>query len=272
MSDIRLVRAAVAPLLAEPAVRAEQVSQTLAGHRVVVTAAQDAWLRVRTQDAYEGWVHRGYLYDAGADALAHRFRHERVSLGCVVRESHGLRRALPLLAVLADDAVVEDGEAVHPVALAARFPGDPGAVPRTAQRLFAGTPYQWGGITPWGADCSGFVQSCFALHRIQLPRDARVQAEQGTAVEGGLEALEAGDLLFFSDRDDGRITHVALAVAPYRMVHLALGRGGWAEERLDDEGDAYVQELVGRLRGVRRVQRSGGRIQGEDSGKGGRAT
>lgn len=262
MSDVRVVRAAVAPLLSEPAVRAEQVSQTLAGHRVLVTAEQDAWLRVRTHDAYEGWVHRGYLFDAGAAALAHRFRDARVSLGCVVREARGLRRALPPLAVLADDDAVEEGEALHPVALAARFPGEAGAVPLTAQRLFAGAPYQWGGITPWGADCSGLVQSCFALHGIRLPRDARVQAEQGTRVTGGLDALEAGDLLFFSDRDDGRITHVALAVAPWRVVHLALGRGGWAEERLDDERDAYVRELVRRLRGIRRMQGAGSRDQG----------
>jgi hypothetical protein len=262
MIDTGVVRAAVAPLLDEPSVRAEQVSQTLAGHRVAVLGEQDAWLRVRTRDAYEGWLHPGYLYDASDHTLAHRFRDGRVSLGCVVRERDGLRRALPPLAVLADDAVVEQGEALHPVALAARCARDARAVPLTAQRLFAGTAYQWGGITPWGADCSGLVQTCFALHGIALPRDARVQAEQGTAVTGGFDALLAGDLLFFSDRDDGRITHVALALAPRRIVHLALGRGGWAEERLDDDSDAYVRALARRLRSIRRIEGSGSRDQG----------
>ena len=252
MIDQRIVRAAVAPLAAEPRAAAEQVSQTLAGHRVSVLAYRDPWLRVRTRDGYEGWVHRGYLYDADAAALAPRFAAGRVSLGCVVREGGGARRALPPLAVLADDAVVEQGEALHPAALPARFPREAGAVPGTAQRLFAGTPYQWGGITPWGADCSGLVQTCFALHGFALPRDARDQAELGTPVDGGFDALRAGDLLFFSDRDDGRITHVAIALAPRRLVHLALGRGGWAEETLDDSADEYGRGLMGRWRESRR--------------------
>ena len=41
-----------------------------------------------------------------------------------------------------------------------------------------------------------------------------------------------GDLLFFSDRDDRRITHVGISLGDESMVHLALGRGGYAVERL----------------------------------------
>jgi hypothetical protein len=37
-----------------------------------------------------------------------------------------------------------------------------------------------------------------------------------------------------------RITHVGSRWAAARMVHLALGRGGYAVERLDAHDDAYV--------------------------------
>jgi len=61
------------------------------------------------------------------------------------------------------------------------------------------------------------------------------------------------DLLFFSDRPDGHITHVAIAAGDGRIVHLALGRGGYAVECLDDDRDEYVGKLRARFLFARRV-------------------
>jgi cell wall-associated NlpC family hydrolase len=118
----------------------------------------------------------------------------------------------------------------------------------TAREAFAGTPYQWGGITPWGADCSGFVQTVYAVHGIQLPRDASQQALIGAEADGEVP----GDLLFFSERDDGRITHVAIALGPSEFAHVALGRGGHAVERRNNP-DAYVTALLARFKFATRV-------------------
>jgi cell wall-associated NlpC family hydrolase len=246
MSERVLVRAAVAPLNAEPRLSSEQVSQTVAGHALMVLERQGAWLRVRARDGYEGWVNAGYTCEDRDGA-------RRVSLGCTVRDRDGRRRALPLGALLTDEECLEDGAALTPDEMRARFPRTADAVARTALEYFEGTPYEWGGITPWGADCSGFVQSCFALHGVALPRDARQQVEMGEAAGTSLASFRAADLLFFSERADGRITHVGIALGGMRMVHLALGRGGYAVERLDDGGDAYVVELVRRFRCARRV-------------------
>jgi hypothetical protein len=246
-----IVTAAIAPFQAQPAASSEQISQRLAGHRLTILEEKDPWLRVRGQDAYEGWVHRGYVGVDGAD----RYRRQRTSLGCIVRDPLGWSRSLPLGALVPDDAVLEGGEAIDAADLPGRFPREAEAITQSALRFFAGTPYQWGGITPWGADCSGLVQSVFGLHGLALPRDSSQQARGGTELELPPDALSPADLLFFSDRPDRRITHVAISLGGPRLIHLALGRGGYRVEELTDTGDAYVKALLGRFLFARRIVR-----------------
>jgi hypothetical protein len=176
----------------------------------------------------------------------------RVSLGCTVRA--GPRRLhLPLGAWVHADQELYDGEAVPLAELPQRFPRDPDALERTARRWFEGTSYQWGGVTPWGADCSGFVQTVLGLHGIDLPRDAWQQALVGDDAGSDPTGVAAGDLLFFSDREDRRVTHVGLALDELRMAHLALGRGGWSVEDLIDDDDPYVARLRANFLHARRV-------------------
>lgn len=249
-----VVRMAVAPMHGEPRVSSPQVSQRLAGHTVEIVAAEGDWARARGSDGYEGWIHRGFLTPEPPMAARQSRRVTRVSLGCVARDPHGSRRALPLGAYLAPDELVESGEATETTQLGRRFPSDAAAICTTAVERFAGTSYQWGGITPWGADCSGLVQTTFGLHGVALPRDAWQQAETGAPGAKKILDAKAGELLFFTDREDRRITHVGLALGDRRMVHLALGRGGYAIERLEDAEDAYVSRLVERFVCARRLE------------------
>jgi len=252
-----VVRVSVAPVNGEPRAGSEQVSQALAGHPVerLDSGEREPWMRVRLRDGYEGWMHRGYLSEVDRSKPPNGAGAPRISLGCVVRDAGGARRALPLGAWLADAFVVEKGEVVEQAAMARRFPSTAAAAAQTASTMFEGTPYEWGGLTPWGADCSGLVQTVFALHGIALPRDAREQAGRGQAVDAGdaLGGLVAGDLAFFSDREDGGITHVAIALGASRLVHLALGRGGYAVEDLAHAPDAYARRLLARFRWARRA-------------------
>lgn len=244
------VAAPIAPMLAEPHVSSGQVSQQLAGHLVSIVEDQGDWLLVRGRDDYEGWMHRGYLVPPPNGEVEAA---PRISLGCVVRAPSGTSRALPLRALLGPEDHLASGEAIDERARARRFPPTAEAIGRSAVELFVGTSYQWGGVTPWGSDCSGLVQSVFALHGLELPRDAWQQGRAGTDAGRDLLAACPGDLLFFSDRPDGHITHVALALGERRIVHLALGRGGYAVEWLDDDTDEYVAKLRSRFLFARSV-------------------
>ncbi|WP_010148140.1 C40 family peptidase [Serinicoccus profundi] len=56
-----------------------------------------------------------------------------------------------------------------------------------------GTPYQWGGSTPAGFDCSGFTSYVFAQVGISLPRTAAQQQAFATPVSNP----QPGDLVFY---------------------------------------------------------------------------
>ncbi|HEU4753310.1 MAG TPA: C40 family peptidase, partial [Armatimonadota bacterium] len=110
-------------------------------------------------------------------------------------------------------------------------------------RRFLGVPYLWGGGSPVGLDCSGFVQLVMRLHGVELLRDAGPQMTQGEPVE----APDAADLVFFGpEGEPDRISHVGMMLDRERFIHAA-GSDRVRINRLRD--DPY-----GRIyRGARRV-------------------
>jgi hypothetical protein len=244
----KTVRSAIAPILGDARISASLTSQLLAGEVVTIMDGRGDWLQVRGPDAYEGWTHAGYLMpSSGGEATW------RISLGCQVRDQVGTMRSLPVGARIAPSSDVVSGTAIEAERRAYLFPGEATAIAQSAESLYAGASYLWGGVTPWGCDCSGFVQRIHGLHGIGLPRDAWQQAMAGRQVSDDASAdHEPGDLLFFSDREDSRITHVGIALESHRMVHSALMRGGVAIEQLRSH-DAYVTRLRAQCVEVRRV-------------------
>lgn len=96
-----------------------------------------------------------------------------------------------------------------------------------------GTPYQWGASErAQGSDCSGFTRGVFREgFAIDLPRTSVDQARVGRSVP--LNALRPGDLLFFDDRDQGKVTHVGIYRGHGMFAHASL-RKGVTYDRIDD--------------------------------------
>ncbi len=103
-------------------------------------------------------------------------------------------------------------------------PGWPGR-PRHGDPLeeayaYLGAPYEWGGMTERGIDCSGLVHMAYRrLGRI-VPRDADEQEEAGEPVEEG--ELRPGDLVTYGDE---HADHVAFWLGDGRILHATRREG-----------------------------------------------
>ena len=247
--------AAIAPMLCDPDVKTTQVSQLLHGHIAQVMERNGLWLHVKSADGYAGWIHQGYVVTMPdpVPALADTGWNDPrpLSLGCTVRDEHGATRKLPLGALVTEGQDRVGGLAMPLAERRHAFPAKADSITASAMTYFEGTSYEWGGVTPWGCDCSGLVSSSFQLHGVKVPRDAWMQAMTGQPV-ASMKELRPADLLFFSDDPEGKITHVAISLGGMRVVHLALGRGGYAVDDLES-GDEYTSLLLKRYRFARRI-------------------
>lgn len=103
-----------------------------------------------------------------------------------------------------------------------------------------GVPYVYGGMSPSGFDCSGFVKYIYDEMGYTINRTADTQLVSGVAVNR--EDLQPGDLVFFcATTNDGAITsHVGIYAGDNQFIHAA--SDGIRYSSLDDDyyADKYL--------------------------------
>ncbi len=215
----------VASLRVEPDHKSEMVSQLIFGDLFEVLENQKDWLQIRMlYDHYLGYVSANQvqlLTESDFDDLQGSPTVVSTDLIQLVEDltSHtsfaiGAGSSLYFY----DRGTISAAGKVfrYNGNVAAEFPKKQAQLTENAL-LFLNAPYLWGGRSPFGIDCSGFMQLVFKMGGIKIPRDASVQATQGETIHLINEAMP-GDLLFF-DNADKQISHVGMLVNEGHIIH-----------------------------------------------------
>lgn len=102
------------------------------------------------------------------------------------------------------------------------------ALTEYAQSLL-GRPYNYGGTTPAGFDCSGFVYHVFNKFNREIERTSRSQGTQGREIN--VKKAGPGDLIFFTGTNPNvrEVGHVGIIISnpgePVSFVHSSSNGG-----------------------------------------------
>ena len=229
----------VVNLYSSPNLEAEVVTQAILGTELSILEGREGWRYVRLPDQYQGWIEacyvRAYAGDEAPYASAGQVVEIQNLLAFLYHHPDNTRCAPALqvtlgarleVASVSDDRIqvslpdrtvpwVRRGDVAIVEAGRPRPRGTVQQVIHTAKR-FLGLPYMWGGTTPLGIDCSGFVQLVYRLNGVALLRDSHIQYTQADLALVDKADLQAGDLIFFGQT---AITHVGLYMGGGEFIH-----------------------------------------------------
>jgi cell wall-associated NlpC family hydrolase len=243
---------AIVPLRAEPSDRSELVSQVLFGEAFEITEWKEKWVKIVTDtDKYTGWIdrlqftmldHTAYnrlLQTPAALTYKPVTQARKIIDNSIIYLPAGsslvfLEGNTSYIGNQKFEIISETGETDHITNIA---------------KSYLNVPYLWGGRTHFGIDCSGFTQMVYKLMNISLRRDASLQAEDGTLVDG-LAEVKLGDLAFFG-AEEGRITHVGIMLNSGQIIHAS---GKVKIDTIDDEG-IHSEELKRYTHKLRLIKR-----------------
>jgi cell wall-associated NlpC family hydrolase len=132
---------------------------------------------------------------------------------------------------------LEEGEGV--------LPAPAGTDPLILALAYLGAPYEWGGLTSAGIDCSGLVHIAYREAGALVPRDSWQQEEAATPVDPGTE--RCGDLCTYGE---SRADHIAFWLSEGRILHAT------SRDDLGVVEECEPVELAARRRAVVRIDSS----------------
>jgi len=176
---------------ASKSIESETISQGLLGERVKVLQADDHWSRIELQtDGYKGFIENQHLVDnvtPGTHRIITKMTplFDRPDIKSPVRQIAPLASELSLKECGSEQFLLTNRNQYvwkqHTLIINNKFNGQ---LVDTAQALFLGSPYLWGGRSPLGLDCSAVVQLTALLHGWHLPRDSSDQVALFRAARG----------------------------------------------------------------------------------------
>ncbi len=270
-STYGIVMVSVANLRENPRHSAQLVDQAIMGNILRLLKNDGGWYLIQTEYDYIGWMRRESFVRTDESGVSDWQKSKRVrvkKLFALVRSERD-ENATPVTDVVLNSLLYFDDQTRNWVKVATpdgrtgylkheAVTTDLSKVPagntrdsiiKTAKGMM-GIPYLWGGNSTKGNDCSGFTQTVFKRHHIQVPRDARQQALVGEEInpDENFSNVKPGDLLFFGSSD--RITHVGISLGGPEFIHQS---GRVHINSLDPDADNFSAYRKRTLRKITRV-------------------
>ena len=232
-------RLSLVPVRRTPADLSEQVNQLLFGehYEALEVDASGRWVRIRSYfDQYEGWIDGKQHHSVSKEYFDYINRTEfKITTDLT---SSILYNKSPQIILMGSMIPISSSELFK---MEEQFAFNGEAKNLGQKREFEymksialkylNAPYLWGGKSPFGIDCSGFVQMVFKISGYRIFRDAHQQATQGKIVSY-LNEARPGDIAFFKNKE-GRIVHTGIMLGEDRIIHA---HGKVRIDFLNDEG------------------------------------
>lgn len=225
MNSFGFCHLSVSPLRKEPSDKEEMVNQLLFGEVFEILEEKDNWWYIKTlHDDYPGWLDKKQGVIISGETLqkvsAIKPLHTTELVQLIF--SHSQRCFIPLvigsvIPYLNNKVFfIDDKQYTYEGDTCTTGQAEIKKILDTAQ-MYQHAPYLWGGKTPFGIDCSGFIQMVFKINGINLKRDAHQQAVDGETISFISDAQSA-DVVFF-DNEEGHIIHAGLIVGKNKIMH-----------------------------------------------------
>ncbi len=240
----------IIPVRAAAGASGEQVTQLLYGDLYKVTDHRKEWVKIRvTWDGTEGWIPKNQSYPLEKESYREfkAAKEPAHASDLIAFVSSGKSQLIPILL----GSVVQFTRSLNHTYEGELVRGKlekPNLLNTALQYLDA--PYQWGGKTPFGIDCSGLTQMVYKINGYSLPRNAAEQSALGEVLSF-VEESSPGDLAFFDD-EEGKITHVGVIMKDNHIIHA---HGRVRIDRLDQSGiyDTEQGRYTHKLRVIKKI-------------------
>jgi hypothetical protein len=224
--DFGVCRLSIVSVRGEASDQAELVTQLFFGEHYEVTqlSKDKKWLRIRIYfDQYEGWIDTKQHHSITKEHFDYI---NRVDFKITTDITTSILYNKNPLTIVMGSIIPISGSELFKMEEQFAFNGESKSMgqKRDAEFLkltahkYLNSPYQWGGKSPFGIDCSGFTQMVFKINGYKLYRDAWQQAKQGKPVL--IKDKEPGDLAFFKNKED-KVSHVGMILSDDKIIHAS---------------------------------------------------